>query len=221
MFSETWITKKDHLTFDIQGFTSEHIFGNKSAGVKKGRYSGGISMYYKNSLKNKIKVVEKNQSGIMWVKISKELLSFNQDTFICVTYIPPSGSKVLSADIDIFEQLELDTIEYKHQGKVYLTGDFNSRTSNKSGYLEFDRYLDDEDCFVTDIVLQPRVNKDHVLDTHGRRLLLLCQSSGLLIANGRVHEDRNIGDYTCLSCNGLSTVDYLLANYDGYPNSEF
>ena len=208
------MTKKDHLNYDIKGYNSEHNFGNKSAGVKKGRYSGGISIYYKNCFKDKIKVLEKRQTGIMWIKISKDTFSFNQDVYICITYIPPSGSKVLrSNDIDIFEQLELDITKYKQLGKVYLTGDFNSRTSSESDCLDFDQYLDEEDSFINDFVLQPRVNKDHVLDAHGRRLLLLCQSSGLLIANGRVSEDTNEGEYTFASGNGLSVVDYLLASY--------
>lgn len=213
LLNETWLTKKDNFNFEIQGYTCEHIFGNKSAGAKKGRFSGGISIYYKNCFKDKIKVIEKNQSGVMWLKILKEVFSFDQDVYICVAYIPPSGSKVLrSQDLDLFEQLELDIIRYKRLGKVFLTGDFNSRTANESDCLDFDKYLDDEDIFLNDIILQPRVNSDHVLDTHGRHLLLLCQTSGLLIANGRSHEDCNVGGHTFISLNGMSTVDYLLAN---------
>ena len=213
LFNETWLTKNDFLSLDIQGYCCEHIFGNKSAGVKKGRYSGGLSIYYKNCLKDKIKVVEKNQAGIIWLRILKDTFSFNQDVYICATYIPPSGSKVLrSEDIDIFEQLELDIIKYRRLGKIFLTGDFNCRTANEPDYLDFDRYLDDEDNFISPFVLQPRVNKDHVVDSHGRRLLLLCQSSGLLMANGRVHDDCNNGEHTFMSFNGLSVVDYLLAN---------
>ena len=104
-----------------QDYTCEHIFGNKSAGAKKGRFSGGISIYYKNCFKDKIKVIEKNQSGVMWLKILKEVFSFDHDVYICVAYIPPSGSNVLrSQDIDLFEQLELDIIRYKRLGKVFL-----------------------------------------------------------------------------------------------------
>lgn len=47
---------------------------------------------------------------------------------------------------------------------------------------------------------------------HGRRLLLLCQTSGLLIANGHLHDDCSIGEHTFSSLNGMSTVDYLLSN---------
>ena len=58
-FSETWLSGSDQLNLDIQGYTCDHLYGNKSAGSTKGRYSGGISIYYKNYLKNSIKVVEK------------------------------------------------------------------------------------------------------------------------------------------------------------------
>ena len=208
------MTQKDSLNLDIQGYSCEHLFGNKSAGAKKGRFSGGISLYYKNCLNGKIKVLEKSKTGIKWIKISKDIFFFDEDVYIGVTYIPPSGSKVLnSQDIDIFEQLELDIAKYKQFGqKVFLLGDMNSRSANESDCLDFDRYLDDEDTFLNDIILQPRVDSDHVLDTHGRRLLLLCQTSGLFIANGRVHEDRSIGAHTFMSLNGMSTVDYLIAN---------
>ena len=193
LLNETWISNNDHLNLDIRGYTSEHIFGNKSIGTRKGRYSGGISIYYKNSLKDKIKVVEKHQIGILWLKISKDILSFNQDVYICVSYIPPAGSKVIrNDDIDLFEQLEIDIIKYKNLGVVYLTGDLNSRTSNEPDFLTYDRYLDDEDIFAIDSHIHTRVNKDHVLDTHGRRLLLLCQTSDLIIANGRTLDDCNI-----------------------------
>ena len=57
-----------------------------------------------------------------------------------------------------------------------------------------------------------RKNKDKVLDKNGRKLLLLCQSANLIIANGRLHNDRNIGEFTYCGHNGLSTVDYLLLN---------
>lgn len=158
-------------------------------------------------------MLQKKQSGIIWIKVLKDVFSFDEDVYICTTYIPPAGSKVLNShDIDIFEELELDVARYKQLGKVFLTGDFNGRTSVESDCLDFDRYLDDEDIFLNDILLQPRVNSDHVIDAHGRRLLLLCQTSGLLIANGRLHDDCSIGEHTFSSLNGMSTVDYLLSN---------
>ena len=40
----------------------------------------------------------------------------------------------------------------------------------------------------------------------------MCLSTGLLTANGRVHDDRNVGKYTFCSQNGQSAVDYFLLN---------
>jgi hypothetical protein len=41
----------------------------------------------------------------------------------------------------------------------------------------------------------------------GRKLLEMCKSSNLCIANSRIDKDKNIGKKTC---NDLSVVDYLI-----------
>ena len=76
--------------------------------------------------------------------------------------------------------------------KNFLTGDWNSRTSTLLELLDYDKYVDDEQTFSNyfDLQLNPRVNSDHVVDSSGRRLLLLCQMSNLIIANGRLHHDK-------------------------------
>ena len=119
------------------------------------------------------------------------------------------GSKVLNNDeIDMFEIIEQGIARYKNLGKLYVTGDLNSRTSNELDFLGFDKYLEDEDDFIADEILL-RVNKDHVIDAYGRRLLLLCQKTNLLIANGRYFEDSEIGEFTFVTQNGSSVVDYM------------
>lgn len=116
----------------------EFIPGNKTRNTVKGRYSGGIAFYYKNTFQKYIKIVQKEQCGILWIKISKELFPFDQDVFICHTYVPPSVSKVFqSSNIDIFEKLEINIIKYNDLGKVYITGDFNSRTSDSLDFFRF------------------------------------------------------------------------------------
>lgn len=110
--------------------------------------------------------------------------------------------------------MEQGIIAYKTLGKIFITDDFNSRTSNAIDLLDFDKYLDEERDFsnFSDLQIRDRVNKDHVLDPSGRRLLLLCQTSNLIIANGRVLSDCSSGEFTYCSHNGLSVVDYLLLN---------
>ena len=77
----------------------------------------------------------------------------------------------------------------------------------------------DDDTLAENTYLQPdcedqfinnRVNKDHVRCVYGRRLLDLCRLTGLVIANGRLGHDDQVGEYTYSSHQGQSTVDYLL-----------
>lgn len=212
-FNETWLASKTQYNLDIEGYKCLHIFGNKSSNTKKGRFSGGISLYYRDQFTDKIKIIEQNQTGILWIKILRDVFEFNEDVYMCNIYIPPVNSKLRNAaDFDIYEQLEQGIIAYKTLGKIFITGDFNSRTSNATDLLDFDKYLDEENDFsnFSDLQIRDRVNKDHVLDTSGRRLLLLCQTSNLILANGRVLGDSNSGEFTYCSHNGLSAVDYLL-----------
>ena len=60
--------KKQSTDIEIQNYLSEHIYGHKSYGIKKGRQAGGISIYFKISFKNMITVAEKDIYGIVWLK---------------------------------------------------------------------------------------------------------------------------------------------------------
>ena len=211
---------------EIDGFCCDHIFGNKSLNTKKGRYSGGLSVYYKNSLKNNLTIIDKNQCGIMWVKLSHELFVYDEDVYICNMYILPTQSKVLKQDeIDFFELLEIGIEKYCNLGKIYAIGDFNSRTSNCSDILDFDKYLEDDELLINhnSVNTTTRVNRDHVLDSNGARLLHLCQTTGLVIANGRLLSDSQLGEFTfCSHAGRTSVVDYLLLNYSDFDSiSEF
>ena len=100
-------------------------------------------------------------------------------------------------------------------GKIYITGDLNSRVANENDFLHLNTYLDRNIDFLYDNNNIPlRLNQDTVIDHNGRRLLQLCQSTDLLIANGRMFEDQ--GDFTFCSHMGLSTVDYLLLNFHDF-----
>lgn len=164
----TWLNKHSHINLELNGYISEHIYGNKSVNTTKGRFSGGLSLYYRESLKSKINVVEKEQEGIMWIKMSKELFNFNEDVFICNTYILPSGSTVLNqVDFDFFSQIETDIEKYRASGKIYIVGDMNARTSTLKDSLDHDNFLSHDDNSDQNIDIVTRANADHVIDTHG------------------------------------------------------
>ena len=115
--SETWVSKTEHINLDTNGYICDFIPGNKTRHSRKGRFSGGISLYYKSYLKNYITVLEKHQSGIFWIKLSSILFAFDDDVYLCNLYNPPSSSNVLkSFDIDLYDLLETEIIKYNTLG---------------------------------------------------------------------------------------------------------
>ena len=215
--SETWQSKTETLNFDISGFCGDIIPGNKSRNTTRGRHSGGFALYYKDYLKNYVSVVKKEQTGILWIKISEELFPFDQNVFMCNIYVPPTDSKVFnSTNIDLYDQLEQDIIQFNDLGKVFVSGDLNGRTSNDIDYFEFDKYLDQNELFGHSFDIPVRVNQDRIIDYNGRHLLDICQLTGLLIANGRLFNDLSVGKYTFCGHHGQSTVDYLLLNFQDF-----
>ena len=94
------------MNLDINGYICDYIPGNKSKRARKGRCVGGISVYYKPELKNHVTVIEKQQCGIVWIKLSSVLFPFDEDIYLCNLYIPPVLSNVLkNSDIDIYDQI--------------------------------------------------------------------------------------------------------------------
>lgn len=170
--NETWLSEKDSYCLDINGYLCQSVYGNKSAQAKKGCYSGGISFYYKKKFKNKITILCTNKRGIIWVKFAADLFPHGQDVYLCHVYIPPSDSKVTqTVDFDFFDQLETDILKYCQLGKIYLTGDFNSRTSNAEDFFLCDKYLDENLSFINTCNIPVRSTQDKIIDTYGRRLL--------------------------------------------------
>ena len=49
-----------------------------------------------------------------------------------------------------------------------------------------------------------------MIDSYGKRLIELCKTTNLLIANGRLGSDKGIGEFTFYGQKGCSAVDYLL-----------
>ena len=139
-------------------------------------------------------------------------MNSNSDIFIGYLYAREKKSRIYrSEDIDYFELLEADISKYQNLGKVFVCGDINARTGCEPDYILFDHYIEaglNINIESTDI--PPRKNKDHVIDSYGKRLIELCKTTNLLIANGRLGSDKGIGEFTFYGQNGCSAVDYLL-----------
>ena len=111
----------------------------------------------------------------------------------CNVYISPPNSTVLNhLQVDFIDKLEEDVETYEPLGKVFINGDFNSRTSNFDDYIELDRYVSDDfennDAITISIT---RVNQDKKIDVLGKKLLSFCKTCNLLTANGRLHDNKD------------------------------
>ena len=68
-------------------------------------------------------------------KTFETVTNFDEDIFICNTYILPTSSPLFNQnEFDYFEQLESDIAVYKNSGKIFLAGDLPL-------YLDYDPYL--------------------------------------------------------------------------------
>ena len=104
--------------------------------------------------------------------------------------------------------IETDKSRFSQLGKTYASGDVNARTGNSDDNLVFDKYLQEDNNDQGHFT--KKINKDLVLDVYGRRLFDLCKATGLLIANGRIGQDKDKGDFTFCSKRGQSVIYYLL-----------
>ena len=208
ILSETWLSRNTAYNLNIDGYDCYHLYGNKSRAARRGRYSGGISVYYKHELSSKISIVEKQQIGIVWLRLHKTLFSFDEDVYLCCIYNVPSNSALNDINVDFFECVEIGIEKYKSKGKILISGDFNSRTATENDFVPYDEFIDAANEIDANIDLLPRTNKDLIVDAYGRKLLNLCKNTGLLIANGRLND----GEFTFQGSQGSSTVDYILLN---------
>ncbi|WAR04820.1 LOW QUALITY PROTEIN: hypothetical protein MAR_020189, partial [Mya arenaria] len=109
-----------------------------------------------------------------------------------------------------------------------IFGDFNAHCGKLLDYVEFDPYVADNN--LDDIATRQMSIKNHLdlgiplerfsldqsnINNYGYRLLYLCKSTGLCIANGRCGNDMYLGKCTCKN---TSLVDYLLLSHCNFPN---
>ncbi|XP_077996531.1 uncharacterized protein LOC144449832 [Glandiceps talaboti] len=167
-----------------------------------------------------IKPVDSNLKDCIFILIDGNLVGNIRDILLCGVYIPPEHSTFyndLNSDngVELFEGQLVEVISKLPDVDVIVTGDFNARTGCESDYIIDDdpKYVIDDNCdYDADSFCVRRASKDKIVNTFGRTLLSLCATFNLHIVNGRSGSDVNNGDFTCISNNGASVVDYVLVS---------
>ena len=55
-------------------------------------------------------------------------------------------------------------------------------------------------------------------NNNSKRLIKLCKLSDLKIAYGKIGSDKILGNFTCHTSNGQSTIDYAIVSMEHFPN---
>ena len=140
------------------------------------------------------------------IGMSVKIIAGNEQFTIGLFYLPCENSKYW--DASLFDKLQNNVISLKlSSAKTIMMGDFNARTGEMNDFVDFD---DNED------MLPVRKNKDKKVNTNGRLLTELCKTCDMRIVNGLSGFDSSIGEFTCQTYNGESTVDYVLVDTETF-----
>ena len=192
----------------------------------QGRPSGGVLVLVKKSVTSMFDVnaIKHTFKNIVCIKLNMSHLSKNlKDIFIVSTYLPPYASPFYDHfDVDNGFSILNDFFSYLYAKfsnfDIILCGDLNARIKDIQPITEcndFSRYLDNSehssDTFFTNIVHAnySRQSRDTVLNFYGKLLYEFCINFDFLIFNGYSKGDER-GDFTFISPNGQSVIDYFI-----------
>ena len=227
LFVETKTDRQDHSylteTFSKLNY-SINISSRKYLSFQR---SGGIAVAIKNNLMNRVEFLPTTSNCVTWFTLKPSLTGVYKELLIGTVYIPPEGT--LYSSVDLFDDIESDIADLQRNGNrdVLLLGDFNAYTKTLTDFT-------DPNVFENDVVLgeqvwdyieqcdmdsskefRMRVSQDkHKPNNYGYRLIELCKEFSLMILNGRVGTDANIG--MCTS-NGCTVVDYAIGSFSLFP----
>ena len=209
-------TKLSDLDLVDELFSDFTIINKNRKGAKKA--SGGIALLVHNHLVKQVQIlnVSSDNDFVMWLRIDL----FEKNLILAIVYLPPEGSRY--SNIEMFDLLESSLLSLDFSNSLLcLVGDFNARTKNIDEMLYLDNHVLDisHDIVVNQLemneILQHytvpvnRCSQDDTCNNYGKRLIELCRTFGLLIANGRCGKDKGVGS---LTCDSASLIDYVICN---------
>ena len=189
-----------------------YVVHRKRRSRRAKRDSGGVIANVRNEIPNGVKCINLDSNEVLWLLLDKSYFGLKRNVMLCLCYIPPdnSSSQKGTGD-DKFEIIADGIAQYgdKYDCDFLVCGDFNGRTDNLPDYVIHDEtdFLPLPDDYIQDIDIDShmRVNKDTTVNQQVK----MCQ---LRIANGRMCADAGCGDFTCVTYNGKSVVDYVVGS---------
>jgi len=220
--TETWSNEQTELS--VPEFTHFCLHRTLKRPNTK-RDSGGLCCYIHNKFARYVSLYKSDNDDILWLKVSNELMTNDNDLYICLCYVIPEGSSRSElVQTSVYDRISshMSQILAETGGTCSFTvlGDMNSRVGNLSDFVINDEISAHVDLFPDDYVTDtplPRFTQDSHVNTNGRHLIDFCRESGLRILNGRFGNDNGVGKYTFHGAMGSSLIDYVLSSTDLLP----
>ncbi|KAL3687804.1 hypothetical protein R1sor_014113 [Riccia sorocarpa] len=126
---ETWVWKES--VFNLPGFVNLISVWNPKR-MAKGRGFGGIAVWIRESLSSTVTV---EVVDVLKQFIILRLDRSKQTSFLVVAYYAPAGAPIYAAGDggSPFMALSRLIIEFQEKGRVFVVGDFNSRSGLAQG----------------------------------------------------------------------------------------
>ncbi|MEW8546112.1 MAG: endonuclease/exonuclease/phosphatase family protein, partial [Candidatus Thiodiazotropha sp.] len=194
-FSETWQRAGD--SFHLKGYEGVDVPRRESMHGRGKRGHGGVCLFIRAEIKDGIHILEKDDSGVIWVKLCKNFFHLESDLCFCFAYIPPQDSAYYKQhNVGYFELIENGIRKYSSVGKISIIGDLNARCGMRSDIIYdsnvFDKYINTVDSSDTSnhrFELPERFSMDKICNSSGIKLLDICTSTDIKIVNGRMGDD--------------------------------
>jgi len=156
-----------------------------------------LVIYIRDTIIKGVKIIKNDYDTIAWLKLENIFFNLNTDVFLAGVYLWRDGSPTYqfelfqTVNVNLFDILQNDVCNYQQLGKVFLMSDFNVRVGQKKDYIT----CDSDNAFTDDVNYSPdnvlnRCTTDNVSNSHGLKLIDLCISTSIRIANGRLHNDK-------------------------------
>ena len=121
VLQETWC-RGDVSTGCPLGYREIIIPSTKLKGIRQGKDSVGMLIWYKSELTHSIKLI-KTGPFLIWLKNNKEAILTDKNVFLCATYIPPQSHPTSMKRVPPFQR------GFQAQGNGLVCGDLNARTA--------------------------------------------------------------------------------------------
>jgi hypothetical protein len=217
LFTETWSNESVDLHVNNFQYYALHRTQNKKSSK---RDSGGIIVYLRENFVSNDTLVFQSDDDILCIRISGNLLSLQNDLYVCLCYaVPENSSRQSMIETIMFDRLT-DFITSlgstcEENLNLMLFGDMNAHTSNYPDFVTDDNYCTHMNVLPVDYDIDPVMNRYSQdkcrVNSYGLTLLDICKHTGLRILNSRFGKDKYIGRNTFVGSRGSSLVDYVIS----------